>query len=115
MFDKAILHIGSTKTGSSAIQSGLVRHRDQLRKRGYCYVSSKADEKAEKGFVTAGNSRKLLNVARAGSDAKYERKRQKFLDDIESAADAGSIIFSGEALVALHGDYDSLIRGLFSD
>lgn len=101
MFDQVILHIGSTKTGTSAIQSGLVRHRDDLKARGFCYMPAVTDDHARKGIVTPGNAVRLLNLLRAGTQSEFDAKLDRFLKEMKRDADAPRIIYSGEALGGL--------------
>src|SRR5215204_5967792 len=55
MAGKLILHIGATKTGTSAIQSAVARNRATLLANGIYYPEYDADEKAQAGRVTGGN------------------------------------------------------------
>lgn len=56
------LHIGHAKTGTSAIQTALVRNRSLLARHGLLYPQARSDSDAEKGIVTSGNGRALRSV-----------------------------------------------------
>jgi len=48
-------HIGSPKTGTSAIQVALVRNRELLEKHGLIYPETSSDALARQGLITSGN------------------------------------------------------------
>ncbi|MAP94047.1 MAG: hypothetical protein CMK07_03755 [Ponticaulis sp.] len=57
-----MLHIGAVKTGSSALQSALVRNRDWLRSQGVLYPSDASDADAQALKITSGNGMKLASA-----------------------------------------------------
>ena len=65
-----VLHIGVSKTGSSAIQYALAMHREALSRRGLHYAVEGAEELVEKRLITSGNGAHLtrrLNPRRGSS------------------------------------------------
>jgi len=99
MADRLILHIGATKTGTSAIQTALVRNRATLLANGILYpADNDSDEKAKAGRVTGGNGglfRSLYN--------KYLNSPERALKNFEaelrhlvSGAGANALLFSHE-------------------
>ena len=59
MVEKIVLHIGATKTGTSAIQSAMVQNRAALLAQGILVPESRREDKAEEGRVTGGNCRPI--------------------------------------------------------
>ena len=57
---RLVLHIGVTKTGSSAIQAGLVQNRERLAERGIGYPASRSDRRALRWDTTSGNGMLLV-------------------------------------------------------
>ncbi len=53
---RIVLHIGAPKTGSSALQSAFVLHRDALIERGIFYPPSPTDARAAAGIPVSGNA-----------------------------------------------------------
>lgn len=100
MAGKLVLHIGSTKTGTSAIQSALVRNRDTLRARGVLVPPGRRDEKAEAGRVTGGNGWMLHAFkSRFRKQPNVALKRLKArLGEVLADTSANTVVFSSEAL-----------------
>jgi|GEM_PF-3181151 len=109
MAGKLVLHIGATKTGTSAIQSALVRNRATLRAHGVLFPEGRQDSKAEEGRTVAGNSwmlhshKHLIDSQPKGS----LRQLSSWLGDISSTGDCHTVILSGEAM----GRYDATTLG----
>ena len=65
MIKRLLLHIGAEKTGTSALQTWWVQHRQALAEKGLLYPSSDTDSLAAHGRQTAGNA---ASLARALND-----------------------------------------------
>lgn len=70
------LHIGSGKTGTSAIQVALVRNRSLLLRHGLVYPESKEDSRARMGMTTTGNGEALSGVIWCGDKNPSGKVRQ---------------------------------------
>lgn len=57
---RLVLHMGQTKTGSTAIQTWCVWNRDFLRAHGIRYPEHRSDRSALRGAPLAGNGSVLL-------------------------------------------------------
>lgn len=60
------LHIGATKTGTSALQSALVRNRDWLAAHGVDYPPAFSDKLAARHKITSGNGMRLAKAVNPG-------------------------------------------------
>lgn len=69
--NKAIVHIGHGKTGSSAIQSYLAKHRDDLADYDIRYPFHRSIAWAKEGQVSSGNGRLVLDTIDAGKHDLY--------------------------------------------
>lgn len=85
------LHVGTGKTGSSAIQFALARAHDLLKAHGYLYPDA-ADNfcQALAGMPTAGNARDIIMALRAGSIENAMRQIEPY------AADQRHLVLSSE-------------------
>ncbi len=82
MTRRVILHIGSPKTGTSAIQVFLARHRAELAAHGCCYPTNPDVERAAEGLVTSGNG---LGVAKfLNPDLRHRVAGADWLDEFRS-------------------------------
>jgi len=52
---RLLLHVGMSKTGSSALQVAFVRERELLARHGWAYPAAESDDLAGAGGVTSGN------------------------------------------------------------
>lgn len=70
-----ILHVGTTKTGSSALQSALALSIDVLAAQGIHYPDHQRLEAARLGHITAGNvtADTFVETARSARDAGFDR------------------------------------------
>lgn len=99
MGGRLILHIGLSKTGSSAIQTTLVRNARKLEAHGIHYPQSVNSEDARRGIATTGNAGDLVPLLRP-------RRRPEGFDEraaIETvkrqcAQTQGAVLYSSEAL-----------------
>jgi hypothetical protein len=100
MIDTLILHIGAGKTGTSAIQTGLVRHRDVLREAGICYPEHSRDKAARAGRTTSGNGTYIAAfcVPDMRKPDFSETAFKAWLADVLDRAPAGKVLFSNEDL-----------------
>lgn len=98
------LHIGATKTGTSALQSGLAANADALAAQGVAIPPGKRDDKAADGRVTGGNSHEMIFFARKFEempDQAAARLRDYFAR-ATAESDAHSFVISGEAIPGTH-------------
>lgn len=105
MAGKLVLHIGSTKTGTSAIQSALTRNRDALLARGVMVPPGRSDEKAAEGRVTGGNGW-MLHVFKSRFQKQPPvavKRLNARLQQVVADTTCDTAIFSSEAL----GGYDA--------
>ena len=96
---RVILHIGVAKTGSSALQAGLVQNRAQLLEQGVAYPASRSDKRASRGGTTSGNGILLLPFLAArvrDPDAADDARRSVHLELDHSSA--STLLYSSEAL-----------------
>ena len=108
---RIVLHIGMPNAGSSAVQYGLWRYRDELRARGvHYYMGAKTPR-----FVSSGNGKDLaafLNPRRRGpgfSEAVFERT---FAERFLSSAHPVSIISAEQLAGAAAEPLETLRREL---
>src|SRR5215208_6566836 len=116
MAGRLILHIGATKTGTSAIQSALARNRATLLANGVYYPEYDADEKAQAGRVTGGNGaifRALYDEYQA-SPEKALKNFDTRLQKLNSASKAHTLLFSHERAAGIEPGLLSQIGAIFS-
>ena len=110
MLDTVILHMGATKTGTSAIQSALSINRDRLSDLGYFYPEAKREEQALEGKVSSGNLYTLNTLHRALGRRSFDPSSvDDYFDEVTAAADGRSVIFSGERMGGYHPDFSQLM------
>ena len=105
MPEKLILHIGSGKTGTSAIQTGLARHKDLLLEHGIYYPCStglekQSVEKALHGKITSGNGI-YLNLFLNPSNRSVNFQESEFysyFEEVVQKAQGNTILFSDERI-----------------
>jgi hypothetical protein len=137
----AYFHIGSGKTGTSAIQVGLVRNRELLAKYGLLYPEAETDTRAAQGMVTSGNGIALKDivwcektalaksangqlskkVVRLGRDFIWTQDRSaaraanaRLTELIESNAD-NSLVYSSERFAAVSPRHFSALCDVFEN
>lgn len=96
---RLVLHIGATKTGTSALQVGLVRNRDRLHAVGIRYPESESDRDAALGKITSGNGLAIASFLNPKLPFSRRFARPDFLADFFSgiaAADGDCILYSSE-------------------
>lgn len=99
---RAILHIGTAKTGTSALQRYLAENRSALRKRGFMFstVAGKANQRRLSCYATDdGNVRDLDGFEGIYSAADLRAFREAFCRDLAGEATAdpdATFIFSNE-------------------
>jgi len=104
---KLVLHIGTTKTGTTAIQSFLARNRDALLDRGYLYPRSLGRENHVKAAAYATPYRQAPDIHQwagiASSETEMTQKTKiaaSFRKEITSARNAHTVIISNESMHA---------------
>jgi hypothetical protein len=118
MSKKIILHIGAGKTGTSAIQTGLARHRDFLLEQyGIFYPDDPSLDKAARGEISSGNGSyigRFLNPnnrpANFSEDSFFLDLRKKI-----NQTNAHTIIFSNEQIHIGKKEQLLTIANLFCD
>ncbi|MEX2670103.1 hypothetical protein [Candidatus Uabimicrobium amorphum] len=97
-----LLHIGSPKTGTSAIQVFLAQHHHTLKKMGIFYPGAK--EKffisAQQGKISSGNGFFLAKYFRNPNEKKYVQAYQDFCN-LLSSKNQYTILYSSEAFWSL--------------
>jgi len=95
-----IVHAGSTKTGSSAIQAGLALNYEALLPLGICAPKSPQHDKAVLGMTTTGNAKALIRYGRVFSSNRTKAVNyiDKYFSDLISSHDASIFILTGEAV-----------------
>ena len=84
------LHIGTPKTGTSALQSFLLNNFEELGRQGYDYPEHKVDV----NNISSGNGQEIINIMnKEGKEAA-----QKYIDSLLSTCKNENIIISSEAL-----------------
>src|SRR5829696_7329900 len=117
MPERIVLHIGATKTGTSAIQSALARNRDRLLTQGALYPEGLQEDKAQAGRVTSGNGhifrrfRKTYEEAAGLACQEFEAALQ---NTIATRADADTVLFSNEALGGLNQEALADLQKIFA-
>jgi hypothetical protein len=95
-----IVHAGATKTGSSAIQSGLALNYELLLKEKVCAPKSYKHDKAALGMTTTGNAKPLIKYGRLYLESPT--KAIKYINDYFSSLLAShsfsTFVLSGEAV-----------------
>jgi len=100
---KIYLHIGSPKTGSSALQSFLLENEKELSNLGICYPQHEVDING----ISGGNGKEILLLIK---EKKFKEAKNK-IDNIISKCKYDNIIISSEAFYA----YPKLTYQLFPD
>jgi hypothetical protein len=117
MVDRLILHIGATKTGTSAIQSALARNRATLLANGILYpVNKEVDDKAKAGRVTGGNGALFRSLYNKYPDSP-QRALRKFEADLRHLASddkANALLFSHERGGGVEPELLSELKAIFS-
>ena len=92
------LHIGAPKTGTSALQSALVRNRPWLQQRGFAYPASDSDAQAEAGRITSGNGFALAKYMNPKSDVMPNANIAAIWAHTRREIDAapGNVLYSSE-------------------
>lgn len=88
-----ILHIGHSKTGSSAIQILLARNADLLALHGYIYPSDDNFLNAKKGYISSGNYRAFYNINSYSDSRRYVYSGEAFFRDIGNKVGAYNYIY----------------------
>jgi hypothetical protein len=98
------LHVGAGKTGTSAIQAGLARHRTRLAELGVWYPLPMpgfgSDMRAVQGHVTSGNAVALGRLIRFQTGARDMDLARvgPWLDECMAQAGGRPIVFSSEMM-----------------
>lgn len=116
MVEKIVLHIGATKTGTSAIQSAMVQNRAALLAQGILVPESRREDKAEEGRVTGGNCRPIHKFSSkyAAAPNAAARELTQALDELFSESSARTVLFSSEALGAYDADVLASLKKVLS-
>jgi len=94
-----VLHIGVSKTGSSAIQYGLARYQETLEARGLHYALDGAEALVERRLIASGNGSELAKQLNPRPDAPMQLTAVQF--DREFVSDTCPIsLISCESLSA---------------
>lgn len=97
---RLVLHIGATKTGTSALQVALVRNRRKLQEMGILYPQSESDRAAEQGKITSGNGLAIASFLNPKLPFSQRFARPDYLtemfSEISVETDADSVLFSSE-------------------
>jgi hypothetical protein len=104
---RVVLHIGMSKTGTSALQVFFVRNREALAAAGVDYPAADSDWLALQGGTVSGNGVELSRflvptLATAAPEADHPRILATFRRQIAEAD--GTLLYSSEALYYLHHD-----------
>lgn len=92
-FDKEIyLHIGTPKTGTSALQKFLVENRFELERRGFSYPKHSLGEYG----ISSGNGQEIVNI---GLEYGAEKARD-YLSSLVKKAKSKKVLISSEAFYA---------------
>lgn len=103
---KIWLHVGASKTGTSALQSALARNRLKLANAGLWYpeaMSAQMEQRALAAEVTSGNANELGQLINSSLRPKYFVDRASAIDWVQRAlieADGRVLLLSSEALQA---------------
>lgn len=93
------LHIGSHKTGTSALQSAFAVNSARLRQDGILYPASTGNADARQGRITSGNGLRLATYL--NPDLPFGFRPENFLPNFNRtlvAADGKNILYSSEFL-----------------
>lgn len=114
MFERIYLHIGATKTGTSAIQTSLARSRAILLENGILYPNTENDDKAIEGKVTGGNARTLceLHLNFKNNIGNVSQMTNDYFNDLDKNKSASTLLFSGEAMGRFSVDYLKILRSI---
>ncbi len=97
-----VLHLGLGKTGSSALQVGLVRNRDALARAGVFYPPHESDALAARGDVTSGNGMLLARFLVPWLHSPEEATQAHLESILETVAarspSCRSVLYSSEFL-----------------
>lgn len=100
--DKNIyLHIGTPKTGTSALQSFLLKNSIELNKQGFDYPEHKVDV----NDISSGNGQEIINIL----NKEGKKQALKYVDSLFSKCKNKNIIISSESLYR----YPEKIHSLF--
>lgn len=96
------MHMGTGKTGSSALQSSFAQNSNVLAEKGVLYAPHKSQGKAAQGLITSGNAAELAQcLSDVGNNDKALRQ---FKDILRLAAERScSVLLSSEGF----NDYDA--------
>lgn len=89
---KIYIHIGTSKTGSSAIQNFLLTNKELLLKEGYYYPEHKLD----KNNISGGNASKLMTFLKDGEISEAKKEYQQLIN-----CNVENIILSCESLYGI--------------
>lgn len=89
---KIYIHIGTSKTGSSAIQNFLLQNKEALLAEGYYYPEHKLDN----NNISGGNASKLMTLLREGDIDKAKIEYEQLIK-----CDVENIILSCESLYSV--------------
>ena len=94
------LHVGTNKTGSSFIQTFLIRNKARLQSDGVFLPASRSDQRMKEGKISPGNGAKLAEIL-----AREDRKELRiYLGSVirdGRAQGADKILLSNEVLIRL--------------
>lgn len=110
-----VLHIGVSKTGSSAIQYGLAQHRHALSDLGVHYAIEGAEALVERRLISSGNGALLASQLNA-KGRQVEFPTREAFDEAYVSTDHPISLISSESLSAAAGErLDRLVEEVIGD
>jgi len=109
-----VLHIGFSKTGSSALQVFLSQNCDFFRKYNYDYpeIDTYHVEKARKGEISSGNGHLLVETLRADlKNSSYDRSTQLLAPFLQVEGGSSNLIISSESFGVMTEDEIAYFSG----
>jgi len=97
---RLLLHVGMSKTGSSALQVAFVQHRELLERHGLTYPADPSDVSAAQGGITSGNGIRLARYLVPGlarADADLDTVLDRALGPVRRGS-GGDLLLSSEFL-----------------
>ena len=98
---RLLLHVGMGKTGSSALQVALVRHRDLLARHGVTYPPAPSDAAAARDGVVSGNALPLVRylvTSKSPRRVAPDALMHEALATVRGNPDEPTLLFSSEFL-----------------
>lgn len=116
------MHMGTGKTGSSALQSSFAKNSKALKQKGVIYAPHSSEEKAAEGLITSGNAAELAQYLSGVGNSKPLSKINSILKKASDSGDALLLSCEGfksfessrlEAFISILEKYDYHLKCIF--